>query len=100
MPHGDDALAALREAVKLSPDNLPLRLHLADTLLGMGRADDADREFRHALTLSGGSDARAKVGLATAFYRQGKNSAALVIVEELVKNPDPPARAHLLYARL
>src|SRR5688572_22058352 len=99
MPHGDEAVDALREALKLSPDNLPLRLHLADTLAGFGRYDDAEKEYRQALSLAPG-DVRPKLGLATSFYQQGKNSAALVIVEDLVKAPETPARVHLLFARL
>src|SRR5687768_6088047 len=99
MSHGDEAIQGLREAVRLSPDNLPLRQHLADTLLAAGRAEEAEKEFRSALTLSP-DDSRTKLGLATAFYRQGENSAAAVVAEELIKLPNPPARAHLLYARL
>jgi transitional endoplasmic reticulum ATPase len=95
----DDALSALREALKLSPDNVPLRLHLADTLLGSGRAEEAEREYKQGLSLAPG-DVRFKLGLAGAFAQQSKNSAALVIVEELVKQSSPPARAHLLYSRL
>ncbi|MDB6111923.1 MAG: hypothetical protein JWR69_3673, partial [Pedosphaera sp.] len=38
----DEALQALREALRSSPDNLPLRQHLADTLLGRGRAEEAE----------------------------------------------------------
>lgn len=99
MAHGDDALSALREALRLSPDNIPLRLHLADTLLGSGRPEEAEKEYRHGLNAAPG-DARLKVGLANAFYQQGKNSHALVIIEEMVKQPDVPGKAHLLYSRL
>ena len=99
MPHGDEAVQALREALKLSPDNLPLRLHLAGTLAGFGRHDEAEKEYRHALSLAP-DDTRPKLGLATCFYQQGKNSAALVIVEELIKSPSAPAAVHVLYARL
>ena len=94
-----DALSALREAVKLSPDNLQLRQHLADSLLAAGRPDEAEAEYRHALALAP-NDAKLKLGLATAFQRQNKNSEAFVIVEDLIKQPSAPARAHLLYARL
>ena len=99
MPNADQAIDALREALKLSPDNLPLRLHLAETLAGSGRHDEAEKEFRQALSVAPG-DNRPKLGLATSFYQQGKNSAALVIVEDLVKSPDCGAGVHLLYARL
>src|SRR5438445_4437211 len=99
MPSGDDAIQSLREAVRLSPENVPLRQHLADTLLGLGRPEDAEAEYRRALSLSPDSS-RLKVGLAQAFYQQDKNSQALVIVEDLLKSPNTPARAYLLHARL
>jgi AAA+ superfamily predicted ATPase len=99
MASGDEALQALREAVRLSPDNVPLRQHLADTLLGLGRPEDAEKEFRHALTLAP-DNPRLKIGLANAFHQQGKHSQALVIVEDLSKGGEVPARVTLLHARL
>ncbi len=41
-----------------------------------------------------------KLELATAFYQQNKNSQALVILEDLAKQSDAPAKAFVLYARL
>ncbi len=96
---GDDALQALRKALQLSPDNLPLRQHLADTLLSVGRAEEAEHEYRQALALAP-EDRQLKLGLAGALYQQGKTNPALVITEGLVKSPEPPARALLLHARL
>jgi transitional endoplasmic reticulum ATPase len=96
---GDRAIETLREALKLSPDNIPLRRHLAETLLGAGRADLAEAEFREAMTLAP-DDPTLKVGLADAFLQQGKKSLAIVILEDVVKHPDAPARAFLIYARL
>jgi AAA+ superfamily predicted ATPase/thioredoxin-like negative regulator of GroEL len=96
---GDDAIRALREALKLSPDNIPLRRHLAETLLGLGRPEEAEAEFRAALPMAP-DDSGLRVGLASAFAQQGKSSHALVIVEDLLKAADAPPRASLLYARL
>ena len=45
----DDALQALREAVRLSPNNVPLRQHLADTLFGRGQPEEAEKEYRAGL---------------------------------------------------
>lgn len=98
-PISPEALQALREAVRLAPDNLALRQHLAQTLLGSGYLEEAEREFRHLLTIAP-NDEQLKLGLASAFYQQNKNSHALVIVEDLVKTSKAPARAHLLHARL
>jgi len=34
----NEAISSLREALKVSPNNVPLREHQAQTLLGFGRA--------------------------------------------------------------
>lgn len=92
-------VAALREALTVSPDNVPLRAHLAATLLRYGRASEAVDEYREALRQAG-DDVSLKIGLAKAYERQGKTSHAIVIAEELVRRGDPPAEGYLLYARL
>jgi transitional endoplasmic reticulum ATPase len=95
----EDALQALREALRLSPNNTALRQHLAEMLLSQGKPDEAEKEFREALALAPNS-LTSKLGLARAFYQQGKQSHALVTIEDLVKNPNAPARAFLLHAKL
>jgi transitional endoplasmic reticulum ATPase len=95
----NDAVASLREALKVSPNNLPLREHLANTLLSLGRAEEAEQEFRQALALSP-DHAKLKTGLARAFAQQGKNSEALAVLESLIKLPNCPPAAHLYFARL
>jgi SpoVK/Ycf46/Vps4 family AAA+-type ATPase len=99
MSQSDDTISGLREAIRVSPNNLPLRQHLADTLLGMSRYDEAEIEFRAALGLSP-ENVRLKIGLASAFYQQGKNSHALVIIEDLLKATTPPPKALVLHAKL
>ena len=96
---GDDAIAALRSALQVSPDNQPLVLHLCNTLLSLGRAEEAEREFRQALTRW--SDAAGfKLGLARAFEQQGKTSHAQAVLDDLCATPDAPAQALVLRARL
>jgi AAA+ superfamily predicted ATPase len=94
-----DPLAALREALRLSPDNIPLRQHLAEMLLGQGQPELAEAEFREALSRDGGN-VPLKLGLARAFMAQQKDSAALVIVEDLARQRGAPAAAHVLFAKL
>jgi transitional endoplasmic reticulum ATPase len=96
---GDRALESLREAVRLSPENIPLRRHLAESLLAQGRPELAEAEFREALTLAP-EDAHLKVGLANSFLQQGKNNLAVVILEALAKHPAAPPLAFVLYARM
>jgi AAA+ superfamily predicted ATPase len=95
----DQAVEALREALRLSPDNIPLRRHLAETLLALGRFAEAEREFRQALSQAA-SDVALKIGLARAFYQQGRNNEALVVVESLLKDANTPAAAYVLHAKL
>lgn len=94
-----DTLEALRQAVLLSPDNLPLRQHFAEMLLQHGLVDEAEKETREALKLAPESTSL-KLRLAQVFFQQGKNSAALVVVEDLLQSEKAPAQAFLLYARL
>ncbi|MBD1932725.1 MULTISPECIES: ATP-binding protein [Cyanophyceae] len=99
MTSSNDAIASLREALKFSPDNVPLRQHLAETLLSLGQPEEAEQEYRQALVLSP-ENQQLKLGLARAFYQQGKYTQALVIVEDQIKRLDCPAGAFLLHARL
>jgi SpoVK/Ycf46/Vps4 family AAA+-type ATPase len=94
-----DPLEGLREALRLSPENVPLRQHFAESLLGLGRFEEAEAELRRALALSPDNPAL-KLGLANAFRLEGKSSEALVVVEEILKREDAPARALVLHARL
>lgn len=91
--------AALREALRFSPDNAPLLLHAADTVLGTAGFAEAEALYKRVLTLQPGH-AGARFGLATAFFQQAKNSAALVIVEDLLKQNPADPRTLLLHTRL
>ena len=95
----DRTLETLREAVRLSPENVPLRRHLAESYLAHGRPDLAEAEFRETLPLAP-DDPFLLLGLSNAFLQQSKTSLAVVILEGLVKRPDAPPLAYLLLARL
>ncbi len=90
---------ALRAAVRLSPDNAPLLVHVAETVLRHGGSAEAEALYKRAVALEPANLA-ARLGLAAAFFQQGKHGAALVLVEDLVKGPAPAPRALLLHARL
>jgi transitional endoplasmic reticulum ATPase len=98
MPTGPDDLTVLRDAVRLSPTNVPLRQLLAEKLLGRGQAQEAEVEFRAALAHDGANVAL-KSGLAHAFYAQGKHGEALVLVEDAARSGATP-KLLLLHARL
>ncbi len=94
-----DPLASLREALQFSPDNLPLRRHLAESLLQAGRLAEAEAEYKEALARAP-QDINFRLGLARAFLEQQKTSAALVIIEDMLKGSNTPPAARVMYARL
>ena len=95
----NDAISALRAALELSPNNPPLRLHLAETLFSMSRFEEAQKEYTAALLLEPDNKV-VQVGLAGTFYQLGKYMQALVIAEDLLAGNDCPAAAYILHARL
>ncbi|WP_425617823.1 AAA family ATPase [Anatilimnocola sp. NA78] len=94
-----DPFAALREALQFSPDNLPLRKHLAVSLLQAGRLSEAEAEFKEGLVRAP-QNTDFKLGLAQAFLEQNKASAAIVILEAMVKDGTSPPAGRVMYARL
>lgn len=96
---GEEAIASLKAALAVSPENIPLRLHLAESLLAMGRGGDAELEFKTCLSYAP-KNAAAMFGLARASWQQKKMSQALVVIENLIEQPDASAAAFVFYSRL
>lgn len=99
MVSGNDALRALKEALKLSPENIPLRKHLADTLFDLGQFEEAENEYLQALRLVP-EDVSLRTGLANALFKQGKNISALKMIEDLAQKGNLSPSIQLLYSRL
>ena len=93
----ENTIDSLREALKHSPNNTPLRLLLADTLLGLNRLEEAETEY--TLIMKSSSDIKAKIGLAKVFYKKGNYSACNVILEEFIENGHEDIEALTLYAK-
>jgi AAA+ superfamily predicted ATPase len=94
----DNSLQELQNAVRLSPENVPLRRALADGLLAAGHPDQAEEHYRQAVRLSGGEPGH-KLGLARAYLAQNKQNVAVVVLEELAALEPPLPEADLLYAQ-
>ena len=92
-------LHGLREAVRAAPADPLLRTLLAEQLLAADSLSEAEEHFRAALRMDP-ADERIQLGLARAFHAQGKRSAALVVIEDVISTGRAPAEAHVLHARL
>jgi transitional endoplasmic reticulum ATPase len=93
----ETTINSLREALKHSPENVPLRLLLAETLLAMNRLEDAEQEYTFILKRS--NDTKAKAGLATVFFKKGNYSACNVILEEVIDEGKQDVEILTLYAK-
>src|SRR5687768_6609304 len=79
----DELIKSLREALEVSPDNMPLRLTLAETLLLNDRVIEAEPEFKRVLEKQPGN-VQAKSGLAKVYFHQEKYSTVIVVLEEII----------------
>src|SRR5688572_31345834 len=78
----NDLINNLLESLKLSPDKGPLRLQGADLMLQEKMYPEAAAQYQQILEKSYGNT-RAQLGLATCYYYLQKNSAAIIIYEQL-----------------
>lgn len=93
----DSTIDGLRAALSHSPDNAPLRYLLADTLLALNRLEEAETEYSVLVSMS--NDIRAKVGLASVFYKKESYSICNVILEELIESGVNDKGVFALYAK-
>lgn len=93
----NSTIQSLREALKQSPENTPLRMLLADTLLSLNQLDEAELEFITLLQQS--NDVKIKIGLASVFYKKANYSACIVILEEVIDRGKADLNTYTLYSK-
>jgi AAA+ superfamily predicted ATPase len=99
MPGVDKDLEALQAALSVSPDNVPLRLHLADTLREAGRPRQAVEEYREVLKLDPNS-AVGHAGLGVLLYELNELDEALDHLQTAVRLNPKDAHALLNLSRV
>jgi len=95
----NNTLEALREALRLTPENALLRNQVARLYLDRGRLQDAESLLREGLAKTPRSEVL-QTTLAECYRRLGNSSAAIVIVEDLIKRPSCAPELFIQYARL
>lgn len=78
----NDAIKSLLEALAVSPDNVPLRLHVAEMLLSAKDYAEAEAQFKTVLEKSYGNE-KAQLGLAECYFNTNRFAAAQIIYEGL-----------------
>jgi AAA+ superfamily predicted ATPase len=92
-------LHGLREALRHSPDNVPLRLLFAQSCLDDFQFEEARESYEHVLRISPGHQ-DASLGIVRVLFGEARFSEAIVRAEALVKGNPSFAAAHLMLARL
>lgn len=93
----NESIKALREALEHSPTNLPLRLHLAQSLLGLLQYDEAEQEFKKILSQDP-QQTKAKLGLAKVYFQKEQYKTAIVILEEIIAH-DSDEALQIMYCK-
>jgi transitional endoplasmic reticulum ATPase len=75
-------IESLLEALNQSPDNIPIRILLAEQLVKEGNFGEAESHYKHALGKDP-SNKKIKRGLALTYLESKKFSPAIIILEEL-----------------
>ncbi len=94
----DPILDSLREALRQSPGNTPLRLSVARMLAEAGLFDEALSEYKAGLEFAP-HDVHLETGLAEVYHAQGKFSVAIVLCEGIINRGHATAQTHLALAR-
>ncbi|MCB0662923.1 MAG: AAA family ATPase [Saprospiraceae bacterium] len=93
----DQSIHHLREALRFSPENVPLRLHLAEVLLNTGRLDEAEEQYNALMKLA--DEDIAKRGLVKVFFNKGNYSKCIVLLEVLMEDYRDDFELQLLYTK-
>lgn len=94
----DDLIKNLLEALKYSPNNIPLKQQLAELFIQQQNFSEAEQQLKDIISLSGENyDARYK--LAEVYYKQKKFSISIVILEEILQAKPLNINYLLLYSK-
>jgi transitional endoplasmic reticulum ATPase len=83
----NDIIEQLQQAVNISPENIPLRLHLAEMMLQQNMLSEASEQFS-AILKREHNNTKALSGLAEIYCKENKYSAAIILFEQLQQRND------------
>ncbi|MFY8021941.1 MAG: AAA family ATPase [Bacteroidia bacterium] len=93
-----ESIDQLKEALSFSPNNIPLRLHLADMLFKLKRFDESEAEYQQVLSYQQ-NNSKAKFGLAANYFEKGNYSVCNVVLEELIQQNQASQEVYILHTK-
>lgn len=92
----EETINSLKEALRFSPNNIPLKQHLAETLFKANRLVEAEIEFTELVNMS--PQSKNKIGLAKLFFAKGEYAKCNVILEEEITHNEHDFDLMVLHA--
>lgn len=93
-----ESIDNLKEALSFSPNNIPLRLHLAEILFKLKRFEESEAEYQHVLSYQA-ANSKAKFGLASIYFEKENYSVCNVVLEELIQQNQASLDVYILHTR-
>lgn len=90
---------ALKQALFVTPHNMPLRKLYVDNLLKAGRENDALEELK-ILVKNQPDNLQFRYQMANIYYHRLETGKAIVLIEDIVKSPEASEELLVLYLRL
>ncbi|MBN2486799.1 MAG: AAA family ATPase [Bacteroidales bacterium] len=94
----DDLIKNLLEALGFSPNNLPLKMQLAELFMQQQKYSEAEQQLKEIIAAPG-DNSNARFKLANVYYQQKKYSISIVILEELLQTKPSNIQFLLLYSK-
>ncbi len=93
------SIQVLERADRFHPNSWKIHLGIAQALEGLGKAAEAEKEFRGTLLLGQTSDPQPSVALGLFLVRQGRSAEAIGLLDEVLRAFPSSAEAHLQLGR-
>lgn len=93
----ENILNNLKEALQVTPDNIPLKLYYADVLLKADKLEEAEKQYIELLAIY--PDKKFEFGLAKTYFAKGEYSKCNVILEEVIARNEQDFDITLLYTK-
>jgi SpoVK/Ycf46/Vps4 family AAA+-type ATPase len=89
----------LNEALKLSPNNIPLRLRLGKCYEAIFDLENAEEQYLKVLRINS-NHLKSKEAIANIYYSQGKYETAQVVIEDLINHSSKDISVLELYCKI
>ncbi|MDP2160580.1 MAG: tetratricopeptide repeat protein, partial [Flavobacterium sp.] len=93
-----DNIDSLKEALQFSPNNIPLKMLLANSFFKLYRYGEAKEQFEGIIDMDSTNN-EAKYGLSKIYFQSNEYSKSIVILEDILKNDPVNFDALLLYTK-